>query len=210
MKRDAVARSQARKRDVVGPFRGAKRVVIACFAMCLATSCRQDMHDQPRYEPLEKTSFFADGRSSRPEVAGTVARGRLEESDHLYRGTIDGKPADAFPFAVTPAVLARGRDRFEIYCTPCHGRVGDGDGMVVERGMRRPPSHHIERLRLAPPGYVFDVITKGFGAMYDYADRIAPEDRWAVAAYVRVLQRSQNATIADVPSEERAKLAEKR
>ena len=168
------------------------------------------MYDQPRYEPLEKTSFFSDGRSSRPAVPGTVARGRLDESDHLYRGMVDGKPAEAFPFAVTSAVLARGRERFEIYCTPCHGRTGDGDGMVVERGMRRPPSFHIERLRLAPPGYFFDVITKGFGAMYDYSDRIAAEDRWAIAAYVRVLQRSQNATIADVPSEERTKLAEKR
>jgi mono/diheme cytochrome c family protein len=178
----------------------------AFFACALLCACRRDMQDQPRFRPFRPTTFFADGRSARPQVAGTVARGHLEDDELLDRGTVDGKPAEIFPFPVTAEVLARGRDRFDIFCAPCHGRTGDGDGMVVERGMKRPTSYHAERLRAAPPGYVFDVITHGFGAMFDLADRIPAEDRWRIVAYVRALQRSQSAKLDDAPADERRKL----
>jgi hypothetical protein len=149
---------------------------------CALAGCRQDMHDQPKLEPYEASTFFRDGRAMRPLVPGTVARGRLDEDDHLHSGTVDGRPAETFPFEVTRETLARGRERYEIYCAPCHNQTGDGRGMIVERGMRAPPSFHVERLRGAPPGYFFDVITHGFGAMYDYSDRISPPDRWAIVA----------------------------
>jgi hypothetical protein len=176
------------------------------LAATLLASCRRDMQDQPRFRPFRPTTFFADGRSARPQVPGTVARGELDEDELLHHGTVDGKPADVFPFPVTAEVLVRGRGRFDIFCSPCHGRLGDGDGMIVERGMKRPPSYHIERLRNAPPGYVFDVITRGVGAMFDLSDRIPVDDRWAIVAYVRALQRSQDARIADAPDAERQKL----
>jgi mono/diheme cytochrome c family protein len=172
----------------------------------LASACRRDMQDQPRFRPFRTTDFFPDGRSARPLVPGTVARGHLEEDDHFYRGKVDGQPAKTFPFEITAEVLERGRDRYDVFCAPCHGRVGDGDGMVVQRGLRRPPSFHIERLRQSPPGYAFDVITNGFGAMVDLSDRLTPRDRWAIVAYVRALQRSQSAGLDDVPPGERERL----
>ena len=178
----------------------------AALLLAILCSCRRDMQDQPRFRPFRPTTFFADGRSARPQVPGTVARGELDEDELLRRGTVDGKPADVFPFPVTADVLARGRDRFDIFCAPCHGRSGDGDGMVVQRGMKRPPSYHTDRLRAVPPGYVFDVITRGFGAMYDLSDKIPAKDRWAIVAYVRALQRSQDAKLADAPDAERRKL----
>jgi len=172
----------------------------------LLAGCRQDMHDAPRYDPLEASTFFDDGRSARPLVEGTVARGHLDEDDHLYHGMVGGQPAATFPFELTRADLERGRERFGIYCAPCHDLTGSGNGMIVQRGMKRPPSYHIDRLRKEPPGYIFDVITRGFGAMYDYADRIPVEDRWRIVGWVRVLQRSQAGTLADVPADERARL----
>ena len=181
-------------------------VVLAC---CLLTpSCRQDMHDQPRYEPLERSSFFSDQRAARPAVEGTVARGQLNLDEHLYTGKINGELAAAFPFPVTKDVLLRGQERFNIFCSPFHGRVGDGQGMIVQRGFRQPQSFHIQRLRESPPGYFFDVITNGFGAMYSYATRVPVEDRWAITAYIRALQLSQNATWEDVPTEQRRQLME--
>ncbi len=175
-----------------------------------ATACRQDMHDQPRFEPLEKNDFYSDGRASRPVIAGTVARGQLNIDDHFYTGKINGELATAFPFPITKSVLERGRERFNIFCTPCHGALGYGDGMIVQRGFRSPPSFHIQRLREAPVGHFFDVMTNGLGAMYDYRDKVSPADRWAIAAYIRVLQLSQNAAIEDVPEEMRQKLIETR
>jgi hypothetical protein len=169
-------------------------------------SCRSDMHVQPRYNPLDGTQFFGDERSARPEVPGTVARGHLRIDDHLYLGKVDGKEAESFPFPITRAVLERGRERYNIYCTPCHGLTGEGRGMIVQRGFPSPPSYHIDRLRQAPPGHFYNVITNGFGAMYSHAARIAPEDRWAIVAYIRALQLSQHATVTDVPESERAKL----
>jgi mono/diheme cytochrome c family protein len=169
--------------------------------------CRQDMHDQPRYKPLAKSAFFGDERSARPLVEDTVARGHLEDDSLLFTGKAGADFADAFPFEVDEAILRRGQDRYRIYCTPCHGQVGRGDGAVVRRGFKnRPASFHIDRLRQKPAGYFFDVITNGFGAMQDYSMQLTANDRWAVVAYVRALQLSQNATLAEVPEAERAKL----
>jgi hypothetical protein len=164
------------------------------------------MHDAPRYEPLEASTFFADGRSSRTLVANTVARGQLKEDRHLYEGIVDGKPAETFPMPVTAEVMARGHERFNVFCSPCHGRTGEGDGMIVQRGFRKPPSFHEDRLRNAPVGYFFDVMTHGFGAMQDYSAQVPVADRWAIAAYVRALQFSQRATVDDVPADRRADL----
>jgi len=172
------------------------------------TACRQDMHDQPKYEPLEASTFFADGRSARPLIEGTVARGNLQLDEHFYTGKINGELATELPFPATMDVLKRGQERFNIYCSPCHSKAGDGAGMIVQRGFRRPPTYHSERLRDAPIGHFFDVMTNGFGAMYSYAERVSPRDRWAIAAYIRALQLSQNATLDDVPDDVRQQLLE--
>jgi len=182
----------------------ARKFLPAVLALIfLTTACRIDMHIQPYYRPLAKSDFFADGRSARNPVDGTVARGDLREDSYLYTGKIGGNPGEYMPFPVTPDVLTRGQDRFNVYCTPCHGRVGDGNGFIPSRGLKRPPSYHIDRLRKAPVGYFFDVMTNGFGVMPDYSTQIAPRDRWAIVAYVRALQLSQNATSADVPAGQR-------
>lgn len=164
------------------------------------------MHDQPRFEPLEANAFFNDGQASRPLIKGTVARGQLRLDKHYYTGKVGGELVATFPFPVTGEVLERGRERYDIYCAPCHDKTGSGNGMIVQRGFRAPPSYHIARLRGVPVGHFFDVMTNGLGAMYDVADRVSPRDRWAIAAYIRVLQRSQNAAIEDVPEEMRQKL----
>jgi mono/diheme cytochrome c family protein len=164
------------------------------------------MHDQPKYTPLRASSFFADGRSARPVVAGTVARGQLRDDALLYTGKLNGAVATTFPLPLDAALMARGRERFDIFCAPCHGRTGVGDGMVVRRGYRRPPSLQEERLRNAPVGHFFDVITNGFGAMPDYATQIGVHDRWAIVAYTRALQLAGHATIGDVPPAERERL----
>ncbi len=175
-------------------------------ATMLLAGCRQDMHDAPRYEPLEQSAFFTDGRSSRVLLANTVARGQLREDDHLYTGKIGGELATEFPMPVTGEIMARGQERFNVFCSPCHGRTGEGNGMVVQRGFRQPPSFHEERLLNAPVGYYFDVMTNGFGAMQDYASQVPVADRWAIAAYLRALQLSRRATPADVRDEHRARL----
>ena len=164
----------------------------------ILVGCRQDMHDQPRFKPLAMNSFYPDLRSARPPVDGTVARGQLHEDTYFYTGKIGANPGNYMPFPVTEDVLSRGRERFNIYCAPCHSRVGDGNGMVVQRGYRHPPTYHQDRLRQAPLGYFFDVMTNGFGAMPDYTSQIQPRDRWCIVAYIRALQLSQNATQADV------------
>jgi mono/diheme cytochrome c family protein len=165
------------------------------------------MHDQPKFIPLRPSTFFADGRSERSLIDGTVARGHLNDDTAFYTGKgPDGKPLDTFPFAVTKDVVDRGQDRYNVYCAPCHDRTGSGDGMIVKRGYRKPPSYHIDRLRQVPNGYIYDVITRGFGAMPDYSAQIPPHDRWAIVAYIRALQLSQNATPADVPADARGQL----
>ncbi len=164
------------------------------------------MHDQPKYVPLRESAFFGDARSARPVLAGTVARGHLHDDSLMYTGKIGAADATVFPFAVDTRAMARGQERFNIYCSPCHGRTGQGDGMVVQRGYRRPPSYHQDRLRDAPIGHFFDVITNGFGAMPDYAAQIKAEDRWAIIAYIRALQLSEHATPGDVPAANRGGL----
>jgi hypothetical protein len=178
-------------------------IALAFAGLC---GCRQDMHDQPRYETLEASDFFADGRSARPPVPGTVPRGGLRLDPHFDTGKVDGAFVRTFPFPVTGEVMARGRERFEIFCTPCHGRVGDGRGMAARRGVTGPASFHIDRLRAIEEGYLFDVIGNGFGRMYGYAALIPPRDRWAIVAYLRALQLSQNASPADLPEPERRRL----
>ena len=186
-----------------------RTAAVAIVVMTIAVAgCRQDMHDAPRHEPLEASTFFADGRGSRMLVANTVARGMLREDDHLYTGKIDGELTDIFPMPVTAEVMARGQERFNVFCSPCHGRTGQGDGMVVQRGFRAPSSYREARLRDAPAGYFFDVMTHGFGAMSDYSSQVSVTDRWAIAAYIRALQRSQQATVDDVPVASGAELDE--
>jgi hypothetical protein len=182
--------------------------LISILLGLLLAGCRQDMHDQPRYDPLEAARFFADGRSARLPVEGTVARGQLKMDEHLYQGRRNGQPVTEMPYPVTRAMLDRGRERFNIYCSPCHSPSGDGEGMIVQRGLKHPPSFHIDRLREAPVGHFFDVITNGFGAMYSYASRVPVDDRWAIVAYIRVLQLSQRAPVAAVPADKRSSLKE--
>ena len=169
--------------------------------MSLFAACRLDMHVQPRENPLSRSEFFPDHRSERPPVEGTVARGDLRADTYFYTGKVGSNPGDVMPFPVTREVLDRGRERFNIFCAPCHSRLGDGKGFVPSRGFSRmPPSFHDARLEKAPLGYFFDVITNGFGIMPDYASQIPVQDRWDIIAYVRALQLSQNATLADVPA----------
>ena len=172
----------------------------------VAISCRRDMQDQPKYIPLRPSAFFADGRSARPIPDGTVARGELRADKVFFTGKSGDQYVDRIPLQITREILERGQQRFNIYCSPCHGRLGNGLGMIVRRGLKRPPSYHIDRLRLVPIGYFYDVITNGFGAMQDYAAQIAPRDRWAISAYIRVLQYSQQASLNDVPADERQTL----
>jgi mono/diheme cytochrome c family protein len=165
------------------------------------------MHDQPKQKPLSASDFYAvDHRSARPTVAGTVARGHLVDDSAYYTGKDGAEPTDALPMAVTTELLERGQARFQTFCAPCHGRTGRGDGMIVQRGLKAPPSLHADRLRAAPAGYFYDVITHGFGAMSDYAAQVPIDDRWAVTAYIRALQLSQHASLADVPAERRDRL----
>jgi len=189
-----------------------RRAVLFCAlpsalcALLLLGACRQKMANQPRYDPLEASDFFADGMSARPRVAGTVARGELSTDPFFDTGKMNGAEADGFPMPVSRELVDRGHQRFDIYCSECHGRLGDGNGMIPSRGYRRPPSFHTQTLRTAPTGHFFDVMTNGFGAMPPYGSMIPPKDRWAIVAYIRALQISQNATVGDVPPGERASL----
>jgi len=185
----------------------ATSTLLLALALC---ACRQDMHDQPRFKPLARSDFFSDHRSARPLLPGTVARGQLREDTLFFTGKEGREFTKTLPLPVTADLLARGRTQFQIFCAPCHGRVGRGDGMVVQRGFRKPPSYHIDRLRESPVGYYFDVITNGFGAMSDYAAQVEVKDRWAIVAYIRALQLSQHATLEDVPGVRRAELAASR
>jgi mono/diheme cytochrome c family protein len=180
--------------------------IAALALVCFASGCRQDMQVQPRYNPYDESNFFGDSRSARSAVPGTIARGQLHLDELLYSGKVDGRDAEVFPFEITRADLNRGRERYNIYCSPCHDVTGSGRGMIVLRGFPQPPSFHIDRLRQAPPGHYFDVMTNGLGVMYSYSARVSPEDRWRIAAYIRALQLSEQATMADVPAAQRATL----
>ncbi|HEY1921855.1 MAG TPA: cytochrome c [Tepidisphaeraceae bacterium] len=186
----------------MGIFRA---VITLGISLCASGCWKENMGSQPKAKPMQESVFFADGATARPLVEGTVARGDLELDSHLYRGFVNGKPATTFPeHYPTPqdgpfptrgpalrSVLDRGRQQFTIYCSMCHGDAGDGRGIIVERGFVPPPNYHLDRLRVAPVGHVFDVITNGYGAMYSYGDRVSPADRWAIVAYIRTLQMSQ-------------------
>lgn len=183
---------------------------LAFFGLALAFlegGCNYTMRDQPRYEPLSESRFFPDGSSARPAIPGVVPREYNAEAPWFYDGrAVDGGLVDGYPFPVTMEVLARGRERYDIYCSPCHGYDGAGQGMIVQRGFTAPPSFHQDYLRSAPVGHFVDVIANGFGQMYAYAYRVEPADRWAIAAYIRALQLSQNAGLDDVPPAERQQL----
>ncbi len=191
-----------------GALARARDIVLLGTAALTLFGCRLDMHVQPKYLPYAATNFFGDGRSERQPVPGTVARGQLRLDELMFTGKENGVVSNRFPFPITRADLERGRERYNIYCTPCHDYTGSGHGMIVQRGFPQPPSYHIQRLRDAPAGHFFEVMTNGFGAMYSYAARIEPADRWRIAAYIRALQLSQDATLQDVPASERAKLTE--
>jgi mono/diheme cytochrome c family protein len=203
-----------------------RRFPIAPACVLLLAGCRHEMYDQPRYEPQESSDFFADGKADRPLLPGVVPRldpkdqPRDEQYDMIQVGVVDGKPVEEIPFPVDRAVLERGQQRYMIYCSPCHGLTGKGDGMIVQRGFSPPPPLYGKRpqpgkspaatfyedLRDAPVGHFFEVITNGHGAMYSYASRVAPIDRWKIAAYIRALQLSRYARADDLPPEEREKL----
>jgi mono/diheme cytochrome c family protein len=176
-------------------------VVVALASMGVFSGCRLDMHVQPRLNPLAKSDFFPDQRGARPLVEGTVARGDLRADTYFYTGKVGSSAGDYMPFPVTKEVLERGRERYNIYCSPCHSPLGDGNGFIPSRGFSiKPPSYHIPRLEKAPLGYFYDVMSNGYGIMSDYSSQIPPRDRWNIVAYIRALQLSQNATKADVPA----------
>jgi len=179
-------------------------LALAALALAPLGCKREDMHNQPRNEWQEESDFFANGMAARPQVEGTMATVQLMSTSPLLTTRAPGGGySQAYPFEITRGALERGRQRFDIYCSMCHGATGYGDGMVVQRGFVRPPSFHIDRLRAAPPGYFVEVITHGFGAMYSYNDRVIPEDRWKIAAYVKTLQLSQSAEAAALWPEDR-------
>jgi len=205
MSRGEGRRQRAESRSVLSPNRRLRALLLLLSAFCLLT-CRQRMSVQPKYDPLEPSDFFADGMSARPRIAGTVSRGEVNLTGFLATGKVNGQDGDGFPFPVTIQVMNRGEERFNIYCSECHGKIGDGNGMIPSRGYRRPPSYHTDTLRAAKTGHFFDVMTNGFGAMPSYASQVSVTDRWAIIAYVRALQLSQHATINDLPPDLRSKL----
>ncbi|MDH4070891.1 MAG: cytochrome c [Ignavibacteria bacterium] len=165
-----------------------------------------DMYDGQKIKPMEESRFFADRLSSRPLVEGTIPRGGLRHDPHLYTGKVDGKLVESFPFEITEQVMKRGEERYNTFCSPCHGRTGDGTGMIVQRGFPKPNSFHSDTLRAKPVGHFYDVILNGYGRMYSYAPSIRVDDRWAIAAYIRALQYSRHASAADLTSSERSSL----
>jgi Cytochrome C oxidase, cbb3-type, subunit III len=197
-----------RRTSQIGPKWLAARLVLALVVL---PGCRSEMYDQPRFEPYEASDFFDDGASARPLVLGTVPRRDASEqgpwSHELFTtGKTDGKLTETLPFSVDRSVLERGQDRFRIFCTPCHGELGDGRGIIVQRGFNPPPSFHGDEVRNKPVGHYFDVMTRGFGTMYSYAARIPARDRWAIAAYIRALQVSQHAVAADLSADDKSQL----
>lgn len=181
-------------------------IVAIAAAVSFCTACRQDMQNQPKYKPLGENRFFPDGRDSRPIPANTIAIDELNDNDSYHTGMSNDAFLDTIPAAVDAKLLNRGRDRYDIYCSPCHGRLGDGNGMVAQRGVRAPANFHTDRLRSVPPGYIFRVITSGYGGMGDYGDQVPVDDRWAIVAYICALQYSHNASINDVPPDARSQL----
>ena len=193
---------EAKDREMVGGKRAwrAGMALLGAAGLLLLASCREDMQNQPKFIPLRENQFYADGRSARTPVEGTIARGQLEDDPLLYTGKVNGQEADQFPFAMKVEDLERGRERFNIFCSPCHSQLGDGNGMIVQRGFKKPPSYYEARLMKAPVGHFFNVMTNGWGAMGDYSAQVPVADRWRIAAYIRALQLSQSAKRSDVAS----------
>lgn len=166
-----------------------------------------NMDDQPKYEPQETSAFFKDGKAMQTPVEGTVARENLRADDAFYRGKdANGKFLKNIPVEMTKSLLERGQERFNIYCSPCHSRVGDGKGIMVQKGYVPPPSFHDDRIRNMPDGEIFNTITHGIRNMPSYAHQIPVKDRWAIISYIRALEKSQNATLEDIPEEKRDKV----
>jgi mono/diheme cytochrome c family protein len=180
--------------------------ISAVLVVVASSACRRDMQDQPKYTPLQPSSFFVDGRSARPVPPNTIPRGHLNDDDSFHTGGANGTFLDTIPVALSRPMLERGRQRYDIYCAPCHSNIGDGNGMIARRGFKIPANFHTDRLRQAPPGYVFQVISNGYGAMPDYSNQLNVNDRWAIVAYIKALQLSRNATVADVPSDAKQQL----
>lgn len=183
-----------------------KLMMLTSVAIFAIAGCRQQMADQPHQRPLEPSNFFDDGMASRPVEPGTVARAGKEQNGLRFHSKVDGTLVDTFPFEVTMEVLARGQERYEIFCSPCHDRLGTGQGMIVRRGFTPARSFHDPRLRDAPAGHFFEVMTQGFGQMPSYANQLSEQDRWAVIAYIRALQFSRNVRLDQLPPEDRAKM----
>ena len=173
-------------------------VILGAAGLLLLASCREDMQNQPKFIPLRENQFYPDGRSARPSVEGTIARGQLEDDPLLYTGKVNGQEADEFPFAITEKDMARGRERYNIFCAPCHSQLGDGNGMIAQRGFKNPPSYFEPRLLKASVGHFFNVMTNGWGAMGDYSAQVPVADRWRIAAYIRALQLTRTAKSNDV------------
>jgi mono/diheme cytochrome c family protein len=192
------------------PNLNATKAGAALAAILMLAGCHTDMWVQPKiHEPLQASTFYPDGSSARPLIPGTVARDHLREDEAFFTGMKNGKLIDQFPVPVTKELMERGQDRFNIYCVPCHGRLGDGQGMIANRGftLRRPVgNYHTDRLRKMPVGHFYDVITNGYGAMFSYASRIEPQDRWAIVAYIRALQLAENGTVNDLTPEQQNEL----
>jgi mono/diheme cytochrome c family protein len=183
------------------------KAIAVLSLLVLMAACRQDMQDQPKYKPLGASRFFADGRDARPIPAGTIARDDFNNHDSFHTGENNFDFLDTIPLKVDSALLHRGQERYNIYCSPCHARTGDGNGMVAQRGVKIPADFHTDRLRSVPPGYIYQVIKNGYGAMGDYGDQIPVNDRWAIVAYVKALQLSRDATLSDVPVDQRDHLS---
>lgn len=183
---------------------------LSALVLLPALGCRRDMQDQPKYKPLRSSRFFADERSARPVPVGTIARDELNDVDVLHTGLQNGIFATQFPVPITQRILLRGQERYNVFCTPCHGFTGDGNGMIAKRGFKWPANLHTDRLRNAPPGYLFQVISNGYGAMPAYRHQIPPDDRWAILTYLRALQLSRQAALTDVPADKRAEMERQR
>jgi mono/diheme cytochrome c family protein len=180
---------------------------LLCLLWLILPACTQQMADQPRYDPLQASDFFPNGSSARPLPVGVIPHDFVTKDELLDTGMINGKPATRFPFPIDRALMLRGQQRYNIYCSPCHDYLGTGNGIVARRGFKRmPASFQGAELRSAPDGHFFDVMTNGFGSMPSYANQIPARDRWAIIAYIRALQLSQSATINDVPADERQRL----
>ncbi len=178
----------------------AAMLLLAAAGLSMLSACREDMQNLPKFVPLRENTFYQDGRSARPTLEGTIARGQLQDDPLLYTGKMDGKESNQLPFAMTSKDLERGRERYNIYCSPCHSQLGDGNGMIVQRAFKKPPSYYEPRLLQAPVGHFFNVMTNGWGAMGDYSAQVPVADRWRIAAYIRALQLSQTAKSGDVPA----------